>query len=188
MKGPQLEGDMVADFSDIRKLHILTDKLRRLLHILKLNLTIGTQFKLGLSRIKRASSQALDPTFEAAQIKLDRFLLGQETSVKRLETLISRASGIGQLVSFPRVLERRIPDKYVQVQSIQDIRANEASKEINHEMRNLTEQSIEENRLVKRLTEQSTKDTRSMMAVALISAIFLPATFLAVSVTHTNIF
>jgi hypothetical protein len=48
-------------------------------------------------------------------------------------------------------------------------------------MRRLTEQGVDENKLMKRLTEQTTKDTRSMMAIALISAIFLPATFLAVS-------
>jgi hypothetical protein len=74
------------------------------------------------------------------------------------------------------------------VQSIQDIRAAEASKQINYEMQKLTEQGIKENKLMKRLTEQSAGDTRSMMTIALISAIFLPATFLAVSVPpyHTH--
>jgi hypothetical protein len=77
------------------------------------------------------------------------------------------------------------------VQSIQDIRAAEASKQMGYEMQKLTEQGIKENKLMKRLTEQSTGDTRYMMAIALISAIFLPATFLAVSVslylTHLRI-
>ena len=74
------------------------------------------------------------------------------------------------------------------MQSIQDIQAAEASKRINYEMQKLTEQGIEENKLTKKLTEQSTRDTRAMMAIALISAIFLPATFLAVSVPqyHTR--
>jgi hypothetical protein len=67
------------------------------------------------------------------------------------------------------------------VQSIQDIRATEASKQTNLEMQKLTEQGIAENKLMKRLTEQSVKDTSSMMMIALISAIFLPATFLAAS-------
>lgn len=70
------------------------------------------------------------------------------------------------------------------MQNIQDIRATEASKQINNEMRNLTEQGIKENKLMKILTEKSAGDTRSMMIIALISAIFLPATFLAVSVRH----
>jgi hypothetical protein len=68
------------------------------------------------------------------------------------------------------------------VQNILEIRATEASKQINFEMQKLTEQGIKENKLVKRLTEKSTQDTRSMMTIALISAIFLPATFLAVSI------
>jgi hypothetical protein len=52
---------------------------------------------------------------------------------------------------------------------------------MNSEMQKLTEQGINENKLMKTLTHQSAQDTRSMMVVALISAIFLPATFLAVS-------
>lgn len=162
IKGPQLEGDVVADFSDLRKLHILTDKLRRLVHILKLNIRIGCQLKREMSRINTASLPALHTSFDGIQVKLDKFLLGQETSVDRVETLIARSSGIGQLV-----------------QSIQDIRAAEASKQINYEMQKLTEQGIKENKLMKRLTEQSAGDTRFMMTIALISAIFLPATFLA---------
>lgn len=47
-------------------------------------------------------------------------------------------------------------------------------------MQKLTEQGIKENKLMKKLTHQSTQDTRSMMTIALISAIFLPATFIAV--------
>jgi hypothetical protein len=67
------------------------------------------------------------------------------------------------------------------VQNLLEIRATEAGKKMNLEMQKLTEQGIEENKLVKRLTQQTTRDTKSMMIIALISAIFLPATFLAVS-------
>ena len=51
---------------------------------------------------------------------------------------------------------------------------------MNFEMQNLAEQGIEENRLVKRLTERATRDTKAMKIIALVSAIFLPATFMAV--------
>lgn len=70
----------------------------------------------------------------------------------------------------------------MQVQNIQDIRATEASNLINLEMQKLTEQGISENKLMKTLTEKSVRDTRTMMNIAFISAIFLPATFLAVGV------
>ncbi|KAJ6198326.1 hypothetical protein J3E72DRAFT_318348, partial [Bipolaris maydis] len=43
------EGDVQADFSDLRKLHILTDKLLRLAHILKMNIRLGRQLKGGIS-------------------------------------------------------------------------------------------------------------------------------------------
>jgi hypothetical protein len=66
------------------------------------------------------------------------------------------------------------------VQSILEIRAAEAGKIMNLEMKKLTEQGIEENRLVKRLTQQTTRDTKAMKIIALVSAIFIPATFMAV--------
>jgi hypothetical protein len=66
--------------------------------------------------------------------------------------------------------------------SLLEIRAAEASKQMNVEMQKLTEQGVNENKLMKRLTEKSTQDTKSMMIIALISAIFLPATFFAVSI------
>ena len=58
---------------------------------------------------------------------------------------------------------------------------------MNFEMQKLAEQGIEENRLVKRLTEQATRDTKSMKIIALVSAIFLPATFMAVRENDDNI-
>ncbi|RII16556.1 hypothetical protein CUC08_Gglean002994 [Alternaria sp. MG1] len=156
------EGDVQADFSDLRKLHILTDKLLRLAHILKLNIRLGCQLRSGIIDLKKISSPALQISFSEMQGRLDRYVYGQETSLARMETLITRSAGISQLV-----------------QGIQDLRSNEAGKQINHEMQRLTEQGIKENGLIKRLTEQSTSDTRSMMTITLISAIFLPATFLA---------
>jgi hypothetical protein len=95
---------VVADFSDLRKLHILTDKLRKLVHILKMNMRIGSQLKTEMSRISTASSPSLHTSFASIQVKLDKFLLGQGTSVDRIETLIARSSGIGQLVSLELTL------------------------------------------------------------------------------------
>lgn len=70
------------------------------------------------------------------------------------------------------------------MQNILEIRATEAGKKTNLEMQKLTEQGIEVNRLVKRLTEKASLDTKSMMIIASISAVFLPATFLAVRQTY----
>jgi hypothetical protein len=73
------------------------------------------------------------------------------------------------------------------VQSILEIRAAEAGKIMNLEMKKLTEQGIEENKLVKRLTQQTTRDTKTMKIIALVSAIFIPATFMAVRQNDDNL-
>lgn len=58
---------------------------------------------------------------------------------------------------------------------------------MNFEMKKLTEQGIEENKLVKRLTQQATRDTKAMKIIALVSAIFIPATFMAVRQNDDNL-
>lgn len=68
----------------------------------------------------------------------------------------------------------------MQVLNLLEIQASEANKQMGFEMKILTEQGVNENKLMKRLTEQTRKDTKSMMAIALVSAIFIPATFFAV--------
>jgi hypothetical protein len=88
-----------ADFSDLRKLHILTDKLLRLAHILKLNIRLGCQLRSGVLDLKMISSPALQISFNEMQGRLDRYVYEQETSLARIETLIARSAGIGQLVS-----------------------------------------------------------------------------------------
>jgi hypothetical protein len=51
---------------------------------------------------------------------------------------------------------------------------------MNSSMKELAEQGIQENKMMKSLTSKTTEDTKSMRVIALVSAIFLPATFLAV--------
>ncbi|KAM3069736.1 hypothetical protein ACMFMG_010446 [Clarireedia jacksonii] len=163
IKGPQFEGDLEADYSDIRKLQILTDKLRRLRHILGLNIRLGRQMKHSLEQLQRQKPASLLICSLHISNKLEEFIYDQQTSSDRISNLLERSTGIGQLV-----------------QSILEIRAVEAGKIMNFEMKKLTEQGIEENKLVKRLTQQTTRDTKTMKIIALVSAIFIPATFMAV--------
>ncbi|CZR52532.1 uncharacterized protein PAC_02409 [Phialocephala subalpina] len=168
--GPQFEGDVEANYSDIRKLQILTDKLQRLRQILGLNLRLCQRMKDSMEIIQRDPSIAIPGGINSVQTKLNKFLYDQQTSLDRIQTLISRSTGISQLVL-----------------NILEIRATEASKQMNVEMQKLTEQGVNENKLMKKLTEQTTQDTKSMMIISLISAIFLPATFLA-SLFGSNFF
>lgn len=61
------------------------------------------------------------------------------------------------------------------------IDTNLKNREINENVRDITKQGVEENSYMKHLVYQSTRDTRSMTIIALITAIFLPATLVAVS-------
>ena len=178
--GPQFEGDVEANYSDIRKLQILTDKLQRLRQILSLNLRLCQQLKDSMEIIQRNPSIAIPGGITSVQTKLNKFLYDQQTSLDRIQTLISRSTGISQLVSLREHNHLLFLTKFAQVLNILEIRATEASKQMNVEMQKLTEQGVNENRLMKKLTQKSTQDTKSMMIVSLISAIFLPATFLAV--------
>ena len=101
---------MQADFSDLRKLHILTDKLLRLAHILKLNIRLGCQLKSGILDLKIFSSPDLQISSNEMHGRLDRYVYGQETSLARIETLIARSAGIGQLVSTFRYFDYDIAE------------------------------------------------------------------------------
>lgn len=95
IRGPQFSGDVEADYSDIRKLQILTDKLRKLQHILSLNIRLGQQMKNSIKSIQNA--QSLDTSNVAN--KINKFMYDQQTSSDRVSCLLLRSSGISQLVS-----------------------------------------------------------------------------------------
>ncbi|KAI9931544.1 hypothetical protein MW887_010121 [Aspergillus wentii] len=162
INGPQLEGDFEVDFSDIRKLQILTDKIRRLLQILQLNITLAEQMKCSMQRIRKYSPPNLSVAFDNVESSIEMSILQHRTYNSRLQSLVDRAQGISGLI-----------------QSILEIRTSESSKKINNRMHELAEKGVQENKLIKRLTFQTTQDTRSMSVISFISAIFLPATFLA---------
>ncbi|OJD36867.1 ankyrin repeat protein [Diplodia corticola] len=161
VRGSNTSGSINADFSDIRALHILADKLRKLLHILSLNRGLG-------ARIKDTFQSLLSPVSTSGEVssllyaKLDLYDFQISTQHSRIDTLISRSEGVRSLI-----------------QHILDMRSSENNGNINRAMRDLTEQGVEENRLMRRLSNQATRDTRSMMVIAIITAIFLPATFAA---------
>jgi hypothetical protein len=97
--GPQFEGDVEAHYPDIRKLQILTDKLHRLRQILSLNIRLCHQMKDSMENIYRGPTVALLVGIDRAQNKLNKFQYDQQTSLDRIQTLLSRSTGIGQLVS-----------------------------------------------------------------------------------------
>lgn len=94
-----MKGDVVADFGDIRRMQVLTDKMQRLIQLLRLNKRLGFKLKSGVADIGARSDRTSLATFKSLQLELDKFIFQQETSLDRLEALVARSSGISQLVS-----------------------------------------------------------------------------------------
>jgi len=93
-----VEGDIEADFSDIRKLQILTDKLRKLVQILQLNIDLAAQLKKAFVRIRSISNPEMSASFDEVDCRLDQFTFQQDTASNRIKGLIGRADGISSLV------------------------------------------------------------------------------------------
>jgi hypothetical protein len=100
LKGLQVEGDITADFSDIRKLQILEDKISRLGQILRLNIRLGRKLDDVVVRIEETRSLGQDTNDDGLHLDLIRFVSEHETSLDRMESLLLRSKGIGQLVGY----------------------------------------------------------------------------------------
>jgi hypothetical protein len=162
---------------------MLADKLHQLCHILGLNVQVGVHLKECIHRIRQKTKpdSSLATSFDMFDSQVDLFLFQQRTHSARITCLISRAHGVSSLVNVAvHPICAPSGNRPHQVQNIHEVRQADNSNRLNHAVRDITEQSIQENKLIKQLTHQSTLDTRSTMVIALISAIFLPATFAAV--------
>ncbi|XHF98272.1 hypothetical protein AWENTII_001832 [Aspergillus wentii] len=104
INGPQLEGDFEVDFSDIRKLQILTDKIRRLLQILQLNITLAEQMKCSMQRIRKYSPPNLSVAFDNVESSIEMSILQHRTYNSRLQSLVDRAQGISGLEQDPKYI------------------------------------------------------------------------------------
>ncbi|KAH7085296.1 hypothetical protein BKA63DRAFT_499329 [Paraphoma chrysanthemicola] len=156
------EGRINADFGDIRLLHVMTDKLKRLLHILELNISLCQRLQAFSARICADSNRNVASRSHSQDAIFNNCIFNLETQSARVKSMISRADGIGSMI-----------------EHVLDVRNTQTAHNINSAMHELSKQSAEENKLVRMLASQSTKDTRSMKVIAFISSIFLPATFVA---------
>ncbi|KAF2810478.1 uncharacterized protein BDZ99DRAFT_571050 [Mytilinidion resinicola] len=164
IKGPKSTGDFEADFTDVRSLQALTDKMRQISHTLGLNIQLATQLKASINRVRQMPIPDALPLecFEEFDSHIDFFIFQQKTHSARVECLIARAQGVSTLI-----------------QNILDIRNADNNNRLNHAVHDIAEQGIKENQLIKRITRQSMLDTKSMVVIAFVSAVFLPATFIA---------
>lgn len=165
IRGPSHDGDIDADFSDIRKLQILTDKLRRLSHVLHINTEVGLAIRDFARRLRAAwgaISEDEMAKFEEFDSGVEMFLFQHRTHKSRIDSILERADGISTLV-----------------RTILNFRDVESNNKIVQSLRDTTLQGVMQNRKLEKLSISSAQDTKSMMIIALITTIFLPATFVA---------
>ncbi len=93
------DGAITVDFSDIRSLQILTDKLKRLLHLLKLNRNLSKHLQAFFDHVKSLSSPQIAGSFRQYEIMMSIYDFKSETHISQLDSVISRAQGVASLVS-----------------------------------------------------------------------------------------
>jgi hypothetical protein len=175
------EGNIDTDFGDIRKLQIMTDKLRRIVHILQLNSNICRQLYAFHKRVSLASPPEVAVSADSYSETVNNCIFELDTQAARARTLVDRAEGMGRLVIHLSYADCTSTSWLMkQIGDMLNMRTAQTAHDMNVAMHELSKQNAEENKLVRMLASQSTRDTRSMKVVALISSIFLPATFVAV--------
>lgn len=91
------EGGITVEFADIRSLQILTDRLKCLSHLLRLNISLKERLDAFFVCVKAS----LAPDDASMQYETMMQNYGQQTqiNISRIELLIDRAKGVSLLVS-----------------------------------------------------------------------------------------
>ncbi|KAF3919190.1 hypothetical protein AA313_de0210253 [Arthrobotrys entomopaga] len=164
-------GSLQAETSDVRELHFLSDKLRRLVQLVELDIHLGEKLLRFIQRLSVAWSRSggipnSDFSFRLNElvVGVDEYLLSLEVSKSRIVSLFDRVKEISTFV-----------------RQILDFRNEESNRAISLHMKTLASASIEENQHMRFIAEKGAKDTKLMKLIATITAVFFPATFVAVS-------
>ncbi|RDI89462.1 hypothetical protein Vi05172_g3 [Venturia inaequalis] len=154
------KGCITVEFADIRSLQILTDRLKCLSHLLRLN--IGLKERLDAFFVCVKASLAPDDASMQYETMMQNY--GQQTqiNISRIELLIDRAKGVSLLT-----------------EHILNVRNANTNYKMNLAIHDLSKQGVEENIIMRQLAAHTTKDTKTMRAFGLVAVVFLPATFLA---------
>ncbi|KAI9893694.1 MAG: hypothetical protein M1814_005910 [Vezdaea aestivalis] len=172
LKGSSKEGALDVDLSEFRRLQIFTDKLLRISHLLNLNLSVGVRVSQFIQRLRSKRRNDGDPpnaSIEDPDGQLGEFFFMNETHKARVDSMVTRGQGISSLMK--STLDLRAADSSRQT--------NETSNEISQRLYDMSRQNMKVKFYMRQMAQRSTRDTRSMMIIALITAIFLPATLVA---------
>lgn len=92
-------GQIDTDFKDIRSLQIMTDKLKRLVHLLKLNKNLCRRVQGFFECVRSASPPSASRSIYQYEDVMENYFFQNETHTSQLESIMSRAEGVGSLVS-----------------------------------------------------------------------------------------
>lgn len=92
------EGKIDADFNDVRRLQIMTDKLKQLIHLLELNLEVCRRLNIFYNRIASASAPETARSFRQYETMMENATFKLETHALQLKTMVSRAGGVTSMV------------------------------------------------------------------------------------------
>lgn len=91
-------GKIDADFGDMRRLQIMIDKFKRLVHLLALNRQVCKRLRDFFNRVKTMSPKETDGAFCQFENMMENCTFRFETHSSQLTSLVSRAEGIGSMV------------------------------------------------------------------------------------------
>ncbi|KAF3311892.1 hypothetical protein TWF173_007977 [Orbilia oligospora] len=165
-----------AEISDVRELHFLSDKLRRLVQILSLNIHLARQLAKFVERLE-ASWSSLKLTSSDTNLPMKSLVAGINEQIFSLEVSKSRVDA----------LLDRIKDISVLVRQVLDIRNEASNRSMSLNLREISAAGVEENQHMRVIAAKGAKDTKMVAFITIITAIFLPATFIA-SIFGTNFF
>lgn len=101
---PVQPGKIDVTFDDIRQLQMMTDKFKRLIHLLDLNKQVCERLRAFFKRIKPRSPEQTAVTFEQYDDMMENCISRFTTPMLQLNSLISRAEGIGSMVGDTLIL------------------------------------------------------------------------------------
>ncbi|KAK6519178.1 hypothetical protein TWF281_003867 [Arthrobotrys megalospora] len=161
--------------SDIRELHFLSDKLRRLLQLLNLDILLAQKLLDFVQRLMLSWSNArinvdVNTRLKSLLAGMEEHLFSLRVSQSRVAAILDRTRDISTLV-----------------RQVLDFRNEASSRAMSLNLQQLTAASVEENQHMSAMAAKGAKDTKMMKLITIITATFLPATFVA-SIFGTNFF
>ena len=108
LEKPARDGQIDVEFKDIRTLHIVVDRVKKLIHILNINRKLAQRMRTFFGLLRSVSSPECIHVYHECENDIEDCILQNEVHTAQLASLVSRAEGVGSLV-------RKHPSNYLNV-------------------------------------------------------------------------